>query len=211
MWKIGSILILTFLDKEEQLITLIQNFLKNKNDYILKGAQTFLDTVSPWMENLNSYCGIDTKYGKVEIQWPQLSMGGSLETKEKPDKNKVVLVGELCIEASPLIGIEFSVDILTWAIRIAGNVAAPGSGEVLVYIKDLMEKGVESRFFSAKVSAKLMLTADGRIDGKLLAFPSHDELEESDLDLIVSGSAMRPLPYNPLASSPSSASIRIFP
>lgn len=100
---------------------------------LFKGAQGFLDRVTPMLGDLKS------EDASIKIDWPKLELGGELKNKESTKNFTVGLEGSVKVGFSPLIGATFKIDILNWLIKKVGDRAALGS--VLLKIKKQAEKG----------------------------------------------------------------------
>ena len=98
------------------------------------------------------------------ITYPTVELSYECETVELKGSPRVGVQGKFALALNPLIGLEFSYDVLNWLLGMA-NLYAPGLGTFLVNLK----KRAEGGFFhkAAKVELSLKFTIGGTIDGNL--------------------------------------------
>ena len=78
---------------------------------------------------LSSFSGLEST--KLNIEWPKIVIEGEVERKEAVDDYYVYYQGKFFIGADPLIGANFSIDILDWLIIVTCAGIFPGVGGVL--------------------------------------------------------------------------------
>jgi uncharacterized Zn-binding protein involved in type VI secretion len=103
-------------------------------------------------------------------RWPKWTMEGELKLVEIPGKPIVGSEGSFKFGFDPLFGIELKTSILDWILRFAGNLAGgPAVGLALTEIRQRFGKGVgnEKSAVQGSLDIDIVLTAGGRIDGKL--------------------------------------------
>ncbi len=123
---------------------------------LFEGMQGFLNKLTPMLGDLKS------DYGTIQIEWPKLSLGGEIETKEISGKPDIGIEGKVKLGFDPLLGANFETDILNWIIKIAGDYAG-GFGSWLVTAKKKAAEYSEGR--PVKAALQLLFTAGGSIGG----------------------------------------------
>ena len=86
-------------------------------------------TINKFMRVLGSFADLDSS--KVDIKWPKIVIEGEVERKEAIDDYYVYYGGAFFVGADPLIGADFSIDILDWLIIVTCTSIFPGAGAVL--------------------------------------------------------------------------------
>ena len=107
--------------------------------------------------------------------------GGFIKREGRPT-TKEILTSRLCDRPiRPMFADGFKDEVQCQAIVLSSD--KQNDGDVLAM------NGVAAAVYASPLPfpEPVASTRVGRIDGKLVAFPTHDELEESDLDLILSG------------------------
>jgi uncharacterized Zn-binding protein involved in type VI secretion len=112
---------------------------------------------------------------KFDIRWPCIKIGGGVALAEQEEKPTVGTEGTFSIDASPLIGLQVSTDILDWLIYAAGALIpalAPFS-QYLVRVKHRLKSGLtaggkkQDENANAKLDIGIVLTIGGEIGGGL--------------------------------------------
>jgi hypothetical protein len=129
-------------------------------DLLFRGAQRFLDTVSPLLSKLRS-----ARFGAVEahLRWPLIKLSGKVQNDEDPNGPRVLASGEVVLEAAPLLGAALTVDIL----GILLTMALGPLGELLNEARKRAADGYVSKAVDAKLELAIDLTMGGEIGGKL--------------------------------------------
>lgn len=98
------------------------------------------------------------------VKYPAVEISYECETVEIEGTPRVGVQGKAALSLAPLIGIEFSYDVLNWLLGMA-NIYAPGLGTILVKIKKRAEEGFLNK--KVKVELSLKFTMGGTIEGEL--------------------------------------------
>ncbi len=108
--------------------------------------------------------------------------GGFLKREGRPTMKETLTARLIDRPIRPMFADGFNDEVQVQAFVVASD--RQNDGDVLAMNGASMALGLSTMPFQGPLASVRM----GQIDGKFVAFPTHDELEESDLDLIVSGS-----------------------
>ena len=86
-------------------------------------------TLNSFTRVLSSFAASEST--KLDIKWPKIVIEGEVERKEAVDDYYVYYEGKFFVGADPLIGADFSIDILDWLIIVSCTTLFPGVGAVL--------------------------------------------------------------------------------
>ncbi|MEY4575388.1 MAG: hypothetical protein RL701_91 [Pseudomonadota bacterium] len=147
-----------------------------KKDSDVLSRQLFKHT-QDWLSRLGKiFASLENFYDtKLDIRWPALKIGGGISLTEVEGKRLVVPEGSFYFDASPLLGLQFSLDILEWLISWGSKLAGPGGmafGEFLLAAKKKAAKGIEvakggATVASGSATISIVLTVGGDISGGL--------------------------------------------
>lgn len=128
---------------------------------VFKNVQKFLNKVTPFLSDIKS------DYGTITIQWPLLSLKGSVSNTEIANSPEVGIEGSIGIVFKPLIGATFQVDVLNVLIAAAGVATAAAGGPLLAKFLIKLKKQAAKGNKYGKVDIAIMFTIEGQISGEL--------------------------------------------
>jgi len=129
-------------------------------DGLVKRVDEFAAMSDPDAKN-----GADANIGlvKLNVGWPNISLGGNIELKEAADDFDVDVGGDISLSFAPLIKAELRTDILDWFVSITGG----PFGEFLRRVKIQAAKGVGTKNFNAKAIVALEIVMSGSLSADL--------------------------------------------
>jgi len=131
----------------------------NASKYLFKGAQGFLDKLSPLLSGLKS------DSAAIGIKWPKLEIGGEVKNTEATDAYDVGVEGNIKVGFNPLFGATLTMDILDVILSAAEKTGHPLAA-LLTRAKKVAAKGVGNKHIGGKADISIDITLDGDIGGQ---------------------------------------------
>lgn len=139
--------------------------------------QKTLDMLARMLSSIEDYYST-----KLDIRWPLLKLGGTVDLVEVKEKAEIAREGTFYITAEPLIGAQVKIDILDWLIRFAGALGGPAAAAFAEYLIKIKRRLAEGKLpgkqekdkekdkevpFGGKLEIGIIFTVGGDVGGGL--------------------------------------------
>ncbi len=106
---------------------------------LFRGLTWFIGKIANFLGRIADFYASD-----IKIRWPSIKLAADLKLAEGEGKPQVGREGSFSISCEPLLGAEFTTDILEWLIVASSTLLGPGGpafGRYLVQVKKNLEGG----------------------------------------------------------------------